>query len=649
MALNWQPITALAGQTTFGWTSEADADGVDPYAVWADGTSFQGFLSIGKPVKVPMLVELSIEPAVQGPAPVIEPWFAIFQQLKITLAGAHINRMNSGHVFATLLVPVTSVLFLKDMVLQDGTKLRWRATLSLPRIASVDPKNYQARALASPTLAIIDDGCPFAHEHFRSGTTSRIHYLWDQGAEPCAPWQSPLGFGYGRELDNVAIEKLLADSGAEVDEDACYANAKYEDAVRRKATHGSVVMDIAAGAPDPLRCAGSPPDAAGRASIIFVQLPRAAVVDVSGGALNSYVLDALRYIDDRTKNVPVAINISYGASAGPHDGTSIIDAAIDDFLRTRKDCAVVVAAGNTHDADTHARVPVAATSHKPLTWGIVPDDETDSYLEIWVPDADDDGRRPSIGVRLVPPGEDASGPPIVTEGQARFGCVGSDASAEPVCAVINARQTPNGRLGRMILVAVAPTAPSENDRAPAPAGSWTVEIHNTGSVAVEVHAWIERDDASFGGKGRQSRFQDDALQYVDRKTTLSSLAHGERVITAGGSFEDEDRPLAPYSASGPYRTGAGSRHGPDVVAGSEESRTLHGLRAGGTRSGITVRMRGTSVATAVVTRRVFNDVLSKSKGGMSSDQVKACLTPDISRDPAESPLRVGQGRLKSRR
>src|SRR5205085_6809950 len=111
------------------------------------------------------------------------------------------------------------------------------------------------------------------------------------------------------------------------------------------------------------------PDAAGQAAIIFVQLPRSAVEDTSGGSLTGFVLDALHYIDERTttrtadneiRKLPVAINLSYGTFAGPHDGNSIIERAIDEFVERRTECAVVVAAGNAFDKNIHARLSIAA-------------------------------------------------------------------------------------------------------------------------------------------------------------------------------------------------------------------------------------------------------------------------------------------------
>ena len=88
-----------------------------------------------------------------------------------------------------------------------------------------------------------------------------------------------------------------------------------------------------------------------------------------------------------------------------------------------------------------------------------------------------------------------------------------------------------------------------------------------------------------------------------------------------------------------------ARVGPDFAAGGDESITEHGLRAAGTRSADTVRVSGTSVASAVVTRHVVNEVLS-TPSGQTAGEIKAAV-PCVPCGPQEGPWRVGRGRIKA--
>jgi hypothetical protein len=68
--------------------------------------------------------------------------------------------------------------------------------------------------------------------------------------------------------------------------------------------------------------------------------------------------------------------------------------------------------------------------------------------------------------------------------------------------------------------------------------------------------------------------------------------------TDPGRFQRAD-----YSATGPTR---GARIGPDFVALSEENQATRGVLGPGTRSGITFRVWGTSVAAPQAARAIVN-------------------------------------------
>jgi hypothetical protein len=79
--------------------------------------------------------------------------------------------------------------------------------------------------------------------------------------------------------------------------------------------------------------------------IVCVQLPVATTADTSGGTLSHQVMRALAYIvtsgirllqDRGLRPPPIVVNLSYGIFAGPHDGSGLLEAAIDDFIVARE-------------------------------------------------------------------------------------------------------------------------------------------------------------------------------------------------------------------------------------------------------------------------------------------------------------------------
>ncbi len=689
MILSWRSIEALP-RTQLGWESAADINGVDPYAAWADAMAFQGMGKIDIDNGLPLLIEVDRDPGAQDK---VAPGQAQYRTGKESAAHGRAKDPSSAPIrthlektygvrlletymnmadgatgrVATLhgLVPLTEVRRIRGRVevpVPPGGvfKVGLRALMSVPRV-TLETANLRSLDVKQegPCIAIIDDGCPFAHRNVRrldnNRWTSRIEYLWDQsrGFDPQrdpVQWRAPQDFGYGRELTRDGIEEFINDSVApgtqEVDEDACYATARY-DAVQPRWTHGSVITDLAAGSPSPLAGFGAAADAAEKAHIIFVQLPRGAVEDPSGGALPGFVVDALNYIGARTtlkgEPQPVAINLSYGTFAGPHDGTSPVEVAIDQFLAARPDCTVVVSAGNAYDAQIHAELTIPHNDFKTLHWYIPPGDPTHNFMEIWLPSKDDDGTAPSVAVSLVPPPGWAPASPAADSGKSWFGFPAGDTTGLPVCAVIHPASVPQGTVGTMVLLAVGATDGDPATAPLAPAGTWTVEIRNNGNVDLEeVHAWIERDDPSFQ-QNKQSRFDDPSLVQLRSACTLGSFSHACEAIVVGACVDDgsSGRPLSKYSSAGPGRLGL-ARTGPDFAAGADESLTLPGLRAAGTHSADTVRLGGTSVAAAVVTRHAVNEVLSNPTYG---GQIGDGLLHDPA--PGEGPGRLGKGRIKS--
>ncbi|MFZ5876818.1 MAG: S8 family serine peptidase [Nitrospirota bacterium] len=155
-------------------------------------------------------------------------------------------------------------------------------------------------------IGIIDTGVDLAHDDFlkRDGAT-RVLAVWDQSSSVGRP---PRGFSYGAECTSEQIDTRDC---PQVDRDG----------------HGTHVAGIAAGD-------GS---ATGRDQPIFQYIGMAPEADLLVVKLRSQtttrVIDALDYLHRKAVALekPIAVNLSLGSPLGPHDGTTDLERAIDEF------------------------------------------------------------------------------------------------------------------------------------------------------------------------------------------------------------------------------------------------------------------------------------------------------------------------------
>jgi len=641
---------------------ELNEQAVDPYLVWADLSGLRSIAREGAPGGDVATPDEALRIAVQfrpGDAPP-------------ELHGIQWHPLPSacGAQFATAFVRACD---LRDVLLHPHVlrvELGFRAPAGHRLAESATPPTPPSRKRTKrPTVAVIDFGCAFAHERFRrldSGTwRSRIAWLWDQGHTPDVgetTWHAVPEPGYGRELGADDIDVLLAAHGQDgrVDEDAVYRSARY-DSVQPVLMHGTHVLDIAAGE-DPAATEQSTAD------IIFVQLPDFAIDDTSGGSMVTHVLDALGYILARAgEATPLVVNLSYGAMAGPHDGSTLVETAMDALIEDamgpgdratakppHRYLGIVLPAGNSFCADGHAQATLSgARRQQTLHWQVQADNPTDAFLEVWYPR--ESGQW--VEVEVAAPGGQSG-----AAGVDRIATLRAGPDDEPIAAIVHRRHASAGLTDAVALVALAPTRTRDGGRPAAPAGVWTVTIRLVdeapAATAVPIHVWIERDDPPIGSGAppRQSFLLTGALplgandegpadSVVQRRSTCNSIANGARTIVVGActAQKGEFRAMAAYSSAGPTRNprrvdlrapsgtsgqDPGATNWPDLVAPAEISSALSGCLAAGTRSGVQVRMNGTSVAAPQVARAIADRYLqaeSKSPGttGMGQHVVRA--------------------------
>lgn len=564
-------------------------------------------------------------------------------------------RLSSGATFEPTVIEKLARLAALIRTIELGTPIEMPLTKESSYEKGEAESAEQSMATTQKVvIGVIDDGLAFAHERFRfSNGDTRFKYFLNQ--------DDPAFFvlGPGIEQTESRINQLLVDSTHTniVDEDQFYRQTGQNLAARR-AKHGTHVMDIASGL-DPQQAGPDSP------RLIGVQLPKWVTEETSGALLTATAIYAIHYILSRAGgSLPVVINLSYGIIAGPHDGTAPLERAIDQLIATRTSpLRVVLPAGNHYLARCHSRFDLPPPTSpdipdKILRWRVQPDNKAVSFMHIWLPLQTPDGSRPQVAVRLVAPNGEVSDlvypgnvwPPLSST-NIRFWLFSVDVAGERPHIVLALAPT-------TAMTAAVPTAPS---------GTWRVEIHNLGSSAFPVDAWVQRGDTPFGYPlwGRQSRFDDDHYQRFDlagrpqeedtglssirRRGTINALGTGQRAIVIGGFRRSDCRPSR-YSGAGPVATPpmAPPRTGPDAAAIADDSVALHGILAAGTRTGSVVAMDGTSVAAPQITRLIAEWMSS----GLPSD--RAALQTFAGTHDSCPPLaipapdqRIGAGRIGS--
>jgi Subtilase family len=664
--------------------------GIDPHLLWADLSYFAG-ADIFSQAPIPVLFEVErskLDAILDEPSPIVN------------LTGGSENLFGN---FYTGFVTPTNLAFLISRV--DRLRI---ASVDLPSTLrqkksanSVDRSDLSSHG-DEIVIGVIDHGIGFANKHFASQNAngrweSRIERVWDQQRGYPAPpprydqtitkrrrWDSTNHYGYGREIVNTGTKRQIDYwLNQDVSERETYGVLKYLPA-QGAVGHGTHVMGLAAGnrlfSTDTHGAAVQTiTDDASRAKIIAVQLPAVPYKDTSGAGLCVQILDAISYIHMHAAGRKVVINLSDGAYAGPHDGTSMLERALDAFYASNKhQSAFVVAAGNQFHEKVHWQATVTAMQGSTpgtteINWSVLPDDKTDSHLEIW-PDSslkEEDLR--ALSVFVTPPGQGKLGPVNFGEAFSLFED-GSKLDEPAICMTAflsnppNSYNAANPELPRaMIHIALSATRPTakskrKHQRKAAPHGIWTVELLNSGKKPATFNAYIERDNPALGDSGptRQSHFvhpgyprNAEKVEFVDdtantspikRMGALNNVATATTVLVVGGSCLNTDAlggkhpELARYSAAGPGR-GAGAREGVDLLAPGDMSRSIRGIRGLGTRTGTSFRMDGTSVAAPQVTREIANLMAA----GNLADSAKQSLLSRAANGVSGPVERIGAG------
>lgn len=480
-------------------------------------------------------------------------------------------------------------------------------------------------------LAVIDDGCPFAHAMLRRGDgTLRLRALWDQD---CAPDFSsigwvPKGFGYGAEVDRAALRDQIdrwattaqASTGnvafQSVDEAGCYRELGYEAAYRAY-SHGAVSLGMMLrGAPYDFatRANGQVPtnDGAGMEhDVLFVQLPRNVVEVPFHGARLRSILDGIRWVLSRAmcRETEIIVLVPYGSYLGSHDGRGIFTKAIDALVTSAKDkdisLKVILPTGNDAKKKQHWVGPPRKAKEKfQFRLRLASASELPTFLEIWLPK----GLTGTFSVKS-PTGESV------------FDRVGEKATRFwpslqlAQCMVL--RSGWGGDSGECALLRFGPTSEMFGACSTEP-GDWTITFHPSKVVKKKVHAYVS---TARGGIGSLHRANQSHFLIDFPSGSLNDAATGEMTWVIGAykkwtyridpidstPHADRSADMSLGPARGGSRNGAGSNlSGPNFSMPDQASPSLAGLRTTGNRSASTVRISGTSVAAGYFAARLGN-------------------------------------------
>jgi Subtilase family len=642
-----------------------NASGLDPYLIWGAYTQFRG--TVRMPPNGTVVGNERIQFLIECTDAFAKTWRVTdpARPFSNEHGGSAAHRVSAGKVDGDGIYSASAAVGDVFSMLKDLGGVVKRIELSTARKAPQDSWSMKLRpGLTEPTpakannvLVIIDDGLAFLNQCFRreDGNTC-VAWFWDQsventvfptnsggvlemfsGAKPAPEWQPVYRFGYGRELDAKAINSLIGKLSSATTERQTYQRLGYSR-VPRDLAHGTHVAGWAT--------AGHEEDT----DIIMVQLPPAVSWDTSGGGTAKHVCDALIYALDRVApDANVVVNLSFGANAGPHDGSTLLECAIDSLIKTqqaKRSMAMTVPAGNQFNARCHAALTLGPHASAPLEWNIGRADPTESFCELWYP------ANAAVAVTLTSPKGDIIGPVRVDESR-------TNSISQTTCAVVHRKTAASGTGLSQVLLAVAPTQPLDKTSPAAPAGTWKIEITNTSNSDVTVNAWIQRDDGVLNGiyQSRQSYFSstrvglkdneiDVATDPVKRAGTGNCIAHGQETIVVGGCFEDSGF-INNYTAAKPETLG---RVWPDVLAPCDANRMLGGLLGQATQSGVKVRMNGTSISAPQVANKIMGIFKTLPKTRISTHDLRAEIV-NVSKKPLTAApteldnLRTGGGHL----
>jgi Subtilase family len=587
---------------------------IDPYLIWAMATDFRDYGKVKEDEWVSFIIECNDGETVRTFATKLKESISAGNPIWCKIPDLYLTKSS---LFDK--VKICTVQVLRSEIPQLQKKVK-RFELGMPvnpnatdNILEININNQFEPVENNLVIGIIDDFVGFAHNTFAATSSnlksgSRVERVWSQSLKPpnAKYWKkSRASNSYGYELDFSKIKSIQ-------DLRQAYPSTL------PNTTHGSHVASVAAGNKaykNSKDVADLHTDKAVSASIVAVHLPQSTLEDSSGGAMSAQLLDGIHYIlANSSEDAKVVINASYSTHAGAHDGTSILEVAMDELISLSDEkLAIVLPVGNHYEARGHARFdlttgPATKKFEQKMFWQVLPDCSASSFMEIWIPKE----QASFLEIKLANP----SGNTIDRAGIGQNWIYGHDRKS-PQCAIIIPEVPGSSTESVMALLVISPTQQDPTNIGVAQHGLWTVTVglsddaKKANNLTVPVNAWIERNDTikrahrqrgqsyfvdamyeKYGQKPGQT--VDNTASYIKRTGSRNTIAGGNKTIVVGG-YQSQNMIAAAYSACSP-----------DVAAKSDENKTLLGVKGAGVRGLSVARMNGTSVAAPVVARCIAN-------------------------------------------
>ena len=474
-------------------------------------------------------------------------------------------------------------------------------------------------------IGVIDDAIPFAHQSLTlTGKLSRVASVWMQDAR----FRAGVGIDLptGAEWRGAELSALLA-SG--LDDDAIYRLTGAVDMTRPVIPSGAFQHGHGAGVTT--LAAGFRPDdpAARNHPLIAVCLPPRIIADSTGVLAIVPILEGMLFIINRARRLcrfiearrklaagsvrlPVVINLSLGLTAGPRDGSTLLERFMDALsagdVPGLGPVHFVLPAGNHRQARLRARLQPGET----VAWRLPPDDPTINAVEIWGPPRAA-GAAGALQITLRPPGMAAATTAFAVPWQ--YSILSNPAGKALARAYHQPALTRDGRWRDGIVVIALPTCPERLGEPFAPPGEWQITIPDTAPPGV-YDLSAQRDEVIRGYRGgaRQSWFHDPAYRSHDpagrpiltdaangghprviRTDTVNAYATGDRPLRAGAAYGRSGR-TTPYT--GLLRNGLPG----DCLSCVDRSPVEGGMIVRGRDSGSFGLASGTSLAGPALAR-----------------------------------------------
>lgn len=359
-------------------------------------------------------------------------------------------------------------------------------------------------------MAVLDSGIEFGRADFRKANgDTRILYLWDQTLKPSEEEgrMPPEGFSLGVEFNREQIDRALREN----EEGAGYRLLPSRDV----SGHGTAVAGIAAGSSTE---GGVHKGVAPEAGLLIVKLgipgelgfPR--TTEIMRG-----VTYALRRADEL--GMPLVINLSFGNSYGPHDGSSLFERFLDNAAEIGR-TVICVGSGNEGSSRGHIAGNVRENTAVEFSVG---EYETSLNVQIWKQYSDE------YRIRLRSPGGQVQElSEAVEQGKYTF-----QAEQTRVLAYLG-EPTPYRVAQEIYLDMIPASGPYINS------GVWTILIEPVRIVTGQYYLYLP---------GSAVRNENTGFYRATPQVTLTAPSSAAKVITVG-AYDSTYDTYADFSGRG---------------------------------------------------------------------------------------------------